>query len=102
MQNNINEITEHIEKADVIIQLIEECAELVQACAKLMRAYRGTTPVPVQQARSNFIEEMADVSVVQAVALYGIMEPKEQEQMFSIEAAKAQRWVDRIEKGELH
>ena len=99
MENRMQSIVDRLDSDDITIQLIEECAELIQACAKLIRAYKGTTPVSVSQARANFVEEMADVSVAQAAAMLGVMRPEEQEAMMRTESDKAQRWQERIEKG---
>lgn len=99
MENRMQSIVGKLDADDITIQLIEELAELIQACAKLIRAYKGTTPVPVSKARANFVEEMADVSVAQAAAMLGVMRPDEQEAMFATEAAKAERWQDRLMGG---
>lgn len=99
MENRMQSIVDRLEADDIVIQLIEECAELIQACAKLYRAYCGTTPVSVSQARANFVEEMADVSVAQAAAMLGVMRPDEQETMLNTESEKAQRWQNRLMGG---
>ena len=99
MENRMQSIVDRLEADDIVIQLIEECAELIQACAKLYRAYSGTTPVSVSQARANFVEEMADVSVAQAAAMLGVMLPEEQQAMFTTEAAKAECWQNRLNGG---
>ena len=99
MENRMQAIVDKIESDDIIIQLVEECAELIQACTKLIRAYKGTTPVSVENARAGFVEEMADVSVAQAAAIQGVMFQHEQEAMFATEAAKAERWEKRLNGG---
>lgn len=47
-------------------QLVEECAELIQAVNKYRRAsgLGQATPVELMEAKSNLIEEIADVEVM--------------------------------------
>lgn len=47
----------------VLEGLAEECAELAKAALKLARIKRGEnpTPVPLETAKLNFIEEVGDV-----------------------------------------
>lgn len=97
--NNVDVIVNHCSADDMIDQMIEELGELTQAAVKLKRAYRGTTPVSVKEAREKFVEEMADVSVAQAVVMCGIMSQDEQEIMMKTESSKAQRWQQRLAGG---
>lgn len=93
---DVQVIVDHCSADDMIDQMIEEAGELIQACVKLKRAYRGTTPVSVMEARQKFVEEMADVAVAQSVLMYGIMQPDELETMLKTESAKFQRWQNRL------
>lgn len=45
-------------------QLAEECAELAQAALKLVRAMCGETPVALEEAHGDLLEEIADVEVM--------------------------------------
>lgn len=96
---DVQVIVDHCSADDMIDQMIEEAGELIQACVKLKRAYRGTTPVSVMEARQKFVEEMADVTVAQSVVMYGIMQPDELETMLKTETEKAQRWQNRLMGG---
>lgn len=68
--------------------LVEECAELIQAAQKMKRS---TTDL---SAYNNFVEELADVSIMidQMLAYIGT-EPVE-----TVRTAKLQRQLMRIEK----
>lgn len=45
-------------------QLAEECMELGHAALKLIRAQRGETPVPLDEAKTALIDEAADMRVM--------------------------------------
>lgn len=49
-------------------QLAEECCELAQASMKYIRAKNDETPISVEEARAEYIEEMADVLVMLDIA----------------------------------
>lgn len=85
-------------ETELLDQLIEECAELIHACIKLRRSYAHLTPVINTQARANLVEEMADVSVVQAVVMQRVLTDAEREMMFEIETQKANRWEQRLKE----
>ena len=46
---------------EILCQLCEECGELIKAANKVRRAMKGTTPVSLDDAKTNLIEECADV-----------------------------------------
>lgn len=80
----IADVADVIGRAALYEQLAEECSELAQASLKMARIIRGENPTPVteQEAFSNVIEELSDVSLC-ADALeidpdYNIMQNKEQ------------------------
>ena len=56
-------IMDHIGESEMLCQLAEEAAELSQAALKLRRALgcNNPTPVTVEEARRNLVEEAADV-----------------------------------------
>lgn len=62
---NFEYIQNNLPKAEILAQLAEEAAELAQAALKLRRALDGVnpTPVSVDEAFNNLIEEMADVDL---------------------------------------
>ena len=92
----IADIVKKSSSDDIIDQMIEECGELIQACVKLKRAYRGTTPVSIMDARVALVEEMADVEVARTVMMYGILSHEERREMAQIESDKTDRWCKRI------
>lgn len=79
-----------------LIQLAEESAELAQAAIKMIRAQNGDTPVSIEEASANLMEEIADVSVCMT-AVSDIVSPKE---ICEIITKKAHRWATRINAGE--
>ena len=58
-------IKQKIGTDEILLQLAEESAELAQAALKLRRIRAGVNPSPLSQieAKSNLIEEIADVMV---------------------------------------
>lgn len=61
-------------------QLAEECAELAQAALKLVRAGRDETPVHIEDASAAYVEELADVYLMIAIARTDLT--KEEKAMF--------------------
>ena len=59
---DIEYITANLSDEDILCQISEEADELAKAALKLRRAITGTnpTPVTVDEAVENFIEEYAD------------------------------------------
>ena len=90
-QNYEKKIVDSIGEACVLDQLAEEASELAQAALKLARVYRGTnpTPVTVDVAYNNLIEEYSDVALV-AHILNIYADPE-------ILTTKAERWLKRLE-----
>lgn len=100
MDEIIQNIIDNSSGADLLDQLIEECAELIQACTKIKRAEKALTPVSMDRARASFTEEMADVFVTQTMAQYGIMTAEEIARMHTIIGAKMKRWEQRLKHDE--
>ncbi len=61
-------------------QLAEECAELGQAALKLVRAGKDETPVHIEDAITAYVEELADVYLMIAIARTDLT--KEEKAMF--------------------
>ena len=63
--NNFEYIQNNLPKTEILAQLAEEAAELSQAALKLRRAIEGVnpTPVTVDEALDNLIEEKSDVDL---------------------------------------
>lgn len=94
--DRLNEkIKQHIPQDELLAQLAEECAELSQAALKLRRALTGInpTPVTVEEARKNLVEETADVYNVLGLLLDAV----ENAEIYDIIRRKKARWVKRLE-----
>ena len=76
-------------------QLAEECMELGHAALKLIRAQRGETPVPLDEAKTAIIDEAADVRVMLNV-LNDMLDADEHVWLMVQIATKNQRMVARL------
>ena len=76
-------------------QLAEECMELGHAALKLIRAQRGETPVPLDEAKTVIIDEAADVRVMLNV-LNDMLDADERVWLMAQAATKNQRMVVRL------
>ena len=76
-------------------QLAEECMELGHAALKLIRAQRGETPVPLDEAKTAIIDEAADVRVMLNV-LNDMLDADERVRLMVQAATKNQRMVARL------
>ena len=93
---NLDEkIKQHIPQDELLTQLAEECAELSQAALKLRRALTGInpTPVTVEEARKNLVEETADVYNVMGL----LLDAADNAEIYSIIRRKKERWLKRLE-----
>ena len=88
-------IKQHIPQDELLTQLAEECAELSQAALKLRRALTGInpTPVTVEEARKNLVEETADVYNVMGL----LLDAADNAEIYSIIRRKKERWLKRLE-----
>ena len=76
-------------------QLAEECMELGHAALKLIRAQRGETPVPLQEAQEALLEEAADVRVMLG-ALEKTLDTGGRVRLIALAAAKDRRMTERL------
>ena len=76
-------------------QLAEECMELGHAALKLIRAQRGETPVPLDEAKTAIIDEAADVRVMLNV-LNDMLDADERVWLMVQIATKNQRMAARL------
>lgn len=76
-------------------QLAEECMELSHAALKLIRAQRGETPVPLDEAKTALIDEAADMRVMLNV-LNDMLDADERVWLMVQAATKKQRMVARL------
>ena len=98
-------IAENLSDEDILCQIAEEAAELAKAALKLRRAMTQTnpTPVTVEEALKNFIEEYGD-TVVAMTAYYmkhGVIDRKVAD-ILEQNYPKYNRWAQRIKEGKKH
>ena len=98
-------IAENLSEEDILCQIAEEAAELAQAALKLRRAITQTnpTPVTVEQAADNLVEEYGD-TVVAMTAYYmkhGAIDRKVID-ILEQDNPKYNRWAQRIKEGKKH
>lgn len=93
--NTIEYINYMLSDEELLCQLAEEASELAQAALKLRRAMTGDNPTPVtiEQARKNLIEELADVRLVAEVLNMGTRVKNE---IDGVAAHKMERWAKRL------
>jgi len=87
---------DYLTESELLCQLAEESAELAQAALKERRALTNDNPTPVSytDARSNLIEEVADVFV----CLSELLELHDWEEVANIREEKENRWMQRLEE----
>ena len=93
---NLDEkIKQHLPQDELLAQLAEEAAELSQAALKLRRALTGInpTPVTVEDARLNLVEEAADVYNVLGL----LLDAEDNAEIYEIIRRKKARWLNRLE-----
>lgn len=93
---NLDEkIKQRLPQDELLAQLAEECSELSQAALKLRRALTGInpTPVTVEEARKNLVEETADVYNVMGL----LLDAADNAEIYSIIRRKKERWLKRLE-----
>lgn len=95
MNETRTKIMEHIGESEMLCQLAEEAAELSQAALKLRRALgcNNPTPVTVEEARRNLVEEAADVYNVLGL----LLDAEDNAEIYDIIRRKKARWVKRLE-----
>ena len=96
MKSDIEFVKEHITVGERLAQLAEECAELGQAVLKYRRVCEGKNPTPVTMdaARENVLEEIADVLLCVYTTEFDTL--ANWDKMLEIMSAKAKRWAQRI------
>lgn len=94
----MKEIIDKVGESAILEQLAEECAELAKASLKLSRVMRkeNPTPVTVNAAFDNLVEEIGDVRLLLSVTdfMYDGIDTQETEKY------KLQRWENRIKLGD--
>lgn len=82
----------HLTERELLEGLAEEASELTKAALKLIRA-NGTnnfTPITVEDARENLIEELGDIAMIIDILGYNVPQ--------SSNNAKWNRWATRIKE----
>ena len=90
----MKEIIDKVGESAILEQLAEECAELAKAALKLSRVMRkeNPTPVTVNDAFDNLVEEIGDVRLLLRVTDFMCDGIPTQD----MEEYKLQRWEHRI------
>ncbi|MCD8190415.1 MAG: hypothetical protein LUD78_09400 [Clostridiales bacterium] len=88
-------IKDYLPETEILAQLAEEAAELAQAALKLRRALDGTNPTPVTEgeARTNLLEEYADV----CNCMFYLTSSADFETIARYQREKILRWLARLE-----
>ena len=98
-------IIANLSEEDILCQIAEEAAELAQAALKLRRAITQTnpTPVTVEQAADNLVEEYGD-TVVACVVYFMKHDLIDRKYVDVLEHSnpKYSRWAQRIKEGKSH
>ena len=94
----MKEIIDKVGESAILEQLAEECAELAKAALKLSRVMRkeNPTPVTVNDAFDNLVEEIGDVRLLLRVTDFMCDGIPTQD----MEEYKLQRWENRIKLGD--
>lgn len=77
--------------------LVEECSELIQAVQKLKRADDSGDAERIDKAISNYLEELADVSIMLEQMRY-MLTPRLTQELDNNVAKKLDRQIERIER----
>ena len=95
-------IAANLSDEDILCQIAEEAAELAKAALKLRRAMAQTNPTPMsmEEAEKNLIEEYGDTVVV-SVAYFIKHDLIDRKYADDLEHsnAKCSRWAQRIKEG---
>lgn len=95
----LEKFKDKVGEAAVLEQLAEECTELAHAALKAARIIRGENPTPVtmQEAKENLLEEIADLNVCLAVLNW---EGTSADELEPIAQKKMSRWIIRLRERE--
>lgn len=98
MNKEIDFIRYHVSDAEILCQLAEECNELAHAALKLRRTIINENPTPVseEEAKENFMEEIADVSLCLKALGMDLIDREFCLNIAKTTNEKARRWADRI------
>ena len=96
MDNYIDFVRAELGEAEILSQLAEESSELAQAALKLRRVLDGKNPTPVtmEKAEENLIEEISDVMT--CISLLDCVTDESLERLVEIHELKMERWAKRI------
>lgn len=77
-------------------QLAEECAELTQAALKIIRVQKGETPISMETAQDEFLEEIGDVLFMIWCVQQSILTAEDCKEVDRIIDSKAERMKRRM------
>ena len=96
--NRMDEILDRYGEEYMLRQLAEKCAELNKAALKMIGAQKYEAPVLPIDARKNFTEALADVSVMLTGAK-ALLTPGEEMELIATRRAKERQLYDRMLDG---
>lgn len=99
-RERISRLRELLPLEEQLAQLAEEAAELSFAALKYRRALscKNPTPLTEEEALELLKEEVSDV--IQCIDVIGILDDETTTgEILTMQDAKYDRWIDRIEKG---
>lgn len=103
--SDLEYIAENLSEEDILCQISEEASELAQAALKLRRVITGAnpTPVTVDEAEKNLIEEYGDTVVAMTAYFmkHGMIDRKVRDILEQINP-KYSHWAQRIKEGKKH
>lgn len=94
---NIEIVKKNLDRRTLLEGFAEEATELAQAALKLIRAEElnnNVTPVSVDEARDNLIEEIGDVHLYLTLL---VLDDEKYEDIFPVMNKKVARWAKRLE-----
>ena len=92
MNKYVDYIRSQLDERTLLEQLAEESAEFTQAVLKLIRSgglSKNTTPVTIDEAGANFIEEWEDINLV--FYMLGLIDDER-----ILDSPKLKRWSERL------
>lgn len=96
--NKINKICNMTSVEEILIQTIEEQAELIQAICKVIRSQYFDKRIDEDVAMENLVEEVADAQLMITLLMQKIMDEDEKTDVCQTEISKAERYIRRLEE----
>lgn len=95
-EQEVEYIKENLDEGERLLCLMEECTELAKAALKLRRVLDGRNPTPItlQDAFSNLLEEYGDV--INCIEV--LVTPTQNVKAIQSRLKKRTRWVQRLKE----